>query len=240
MGALHRAQGVGAVGVERRALVEGECDVRAERGLDLHRRLRTHEALRAVEVGREAHPVLGDLVDHAATPVAAALDLVGDAAVAHREDLEAARVGDDRTVPAHELMQAAELTHVLVSGRDEEVEGVAEHHVVAERRDLAGQQATDRRVRRERHERRRAHVAVRAMQDARAGGAVAGVDLEGGLHRVQPMSLVVSRAPHWLRLCLLLSRTPRGCGYVTSSRSPCPRVPRAGRRASHCRWPRPP
>ena len=46
--------------VERRALVEDERDVRAEVGLDLHRGLRAHEALGAVDVGAEAHALLLD------------------------------------------------------------------------------------------------------------------------------------------------------------------------------------
>ena len=109
--ALGRARGVVAVDVERRALVEDEREVGAERGLDLHRGLGPHELLGAVEVGAEAHAVLLDGEDPAVAlgrRRRAALDLVGDGAVAHREDLEAARVGDDRLVPAHEPVQAAE------------------------------------------------------------------------------------------------------------------------------------
>ncbi len=134
--ALHRAGGVVALDVERRALVEGERDVRAERRLDLHRGLRAHEALAAVEVGAEAHALLLDREDARGAPLLAALDLLGDRAVAHREHLVAAGVGDDRAAPAHELVQAAQLGDVLLARLDEEVEGVAEHHVVAERGDL--------------------------------------------------------------------------------------------------------
>ena len=49
----------------------------------------------------------------------------------------------------------------LVAGLDEEVERVAEHHVVAELGDLARVQRLHRRRRRERHEGRRAHGSVR-------------------------------------------------------------------------------
>ena len=65
VGALGRAGGVVAVGVERRALVEDERDVGAERGLDLHRALRREELLGAVDVGAEADALLGDLQDSA-------------------------------------------------------------------------------------------------------------------------------------------------------------------------------
>src|ERR1051326_4836065 len=47
-----------------------------------------------------------------------------------------AGVRDDRPPPGHELVQPAELRDPLVAGADEEVEGVAEHHVVAELCDL--------------------------------------------------------------------------------------------------------
>ena len=72
----------------------------------------------------------------------------------------------------------------LVAGVEEQVERVAEHHVVAERRDLGGQQALDRRLRRQRDEGRRAHLAVGGAQDAGAGprAGVAGGDRQGG-HR---------------------------------------------------------
>ena len=116
-----------------------------------------HEALRAVDVGAKAHALLLDREDAARAVGAArraALDLVGDGAVAHREDLEAARVGDDRPLPAHELVQPAEARDELVAGLEEQVERVAEDHVVAERGDLARLEALDRRLRRERDERR--------------------------------------------------------------------------------------
>ena len=138
MRSVERARVV-AVGVEGRALVEDERDVGAERRLHLHRLLRRQEALGAVDVGAEADPLLADLEHPAARPGAAApaLDLVGDAAVGEREDLEAAGVGDQRPVPAHELVQAAELGDPLGPGRQQQVVGVAEDQLVAELGDLA-------------------------------------------------------------------------------------------------------
>ena len=59
--ALGRARRVLAVGVIRRALVERQRDVRAERGLDLHRVLGREHVLGSVDVGAKAHPLLGDL-----------------------------------------------------------------------------------------------------------------------------------------------------------------------------------
>jgi hypothetical protein len=45
--------------------------------------------------------------------------------VAHREDLKATGVGDDRLLPAHEPVQAAQLLDQFGAGRQEQVEGVA-------------------------------------------------------------------------------------------------------------------
>src|SRR5271154_275103 len=112
MGPLHRALGVLARDVKRRALVEHKRDVGAERGLDRHRRLRGQEALAAVNVGAKADAFLVDGEnrpglgpgDARATAAAATLVLAGPAPVAHREPLKAARVGDDWAVPAHELV----------------------------------------------------------------------------------------------------------------------------------------
>ena len=58
----------------------------------------------------------------------------GGERVAEREDLEAARVGQDRPVPAHEPVQPAELGDQLVAGPEVQVVGVAEQDLRAERR----------------------------------------------------------------------------------------------------------
>ena len=127
-------------------------------------------------------------IDHRLPTVAPALDLLGHRAVAHREHLVAARVGDDRPLPAHELVEAAHLGDQLVAGLDEQVERVAEHHVVAELGDLAGVQRLHRGGRGERHERRRADRAVRGLNDARSRGAVASGYLKRGtLDRLAPV-----------------------------------------------------
>ena len=63
-----------------------------------------------------------------------------------------------------------------------EVEGVAEHHLVAERLDVARLERLDGAARRQRHERGGLHVAVGEAQRAGAGAAVAraGADFEHG------------------------------------------------------------
>ena len=184
--ALRRARRVVAVGVERRALVEDQRDVRAERGLHRHRGLGPHELGRAVEVGAEAHPLLLDRQDRARALAGelrgAALDLVGDGAVAHREDLEAAGVGDDRPLPALEAVQPAEPRDQLVARREEQVERVPQDHVEPELTGLAHFERLDDRLRRQRHEGGGADLAVRELERAGAGvrARVSGVEGEHG------------------------------------------------------------
>ena len=83
----------------------------------------------------------------------------------------------------------------LVAGIEEQVERVAEHHVVAQRGDLGREQALDRRLRGQRHERGRAHLAVGGAEHARARARarVAGEDLEGR-HGGHARSVGCSRA----------------------------------------------
>src|SRR5205823_9463433 len=115
--------------VERRALVEGQRDVRAKRGLDLHRGLGAHEPLDPVGIGAEAHAGLLDGQDRALAPALrlwragrAGLYLVGYRAVAHGEDLEPARIGEDGPGPVHERAQAAMPRDELGPGLEEQVE----------------------------------------------------------------------------------------------------------------------
>ena len=105
--------------------------------------------------------------------------------VAQREDLEAARVGQDRPVPAHEPVQAAELGDQLVAGPEVQVVGVAEQDLRAERR--APRPASSdftRRLRPDRHERRRLDLAVRGPQHPGPRRPV-GRDLEDALRRAR-------------------------------------------------------
>ena len=165
--------------------------------LHLHRGLGPHELGRAVEVGAEAHALLLDREDRAGALAGelrgAALDLVGDRPVAHREDLEAAGVGDDRPVPALEAVQPAELGDQLVPGREEQVERVPQDHVEAELAGLAHLERLDDGLGRERHEGRRADLAVRELQRAGAGVG-AGVLGADGRTRGRHVSRRPSRA----------------------------------------------
>ena len=91
--------------VERGALVEHQRDVRAERRLDRHRASRARGTARlpstiGAKPARRPPRSPGSPRARMSTRAAAALDLVGDAAVAHREHLKAAGVGDDRLAPS--------------------------------------------------------------------------------------------------------------------------------------------
>ena len=134
---------------------------------------------------------------------AAALDLVGHRAVAHAEHLEPAGVGDDRPVPAHEGVQPAEARDQLVARIEEQVERVPQHHVVAERRDLGGEQALDGRLRGQRDEGRRADLAVGRAQDAGPG--------PGARVAVQDAQMAGHGAGHRRRGCRSGAAAPAGC-----------------------------
>ncbi len=100
--------------------------------------------------------------------VSPAFDLIGDAAVTHREDLKATRVGHDRTLPSHKAVQAAKLAHELGPRREEQVKRVREDQFVAERFDVPRLERLDGALCRERDECRRAHIAVGEVERASA------------------------------------------------------------------------
>ncbi len=100
-----------------RADVEAHRDVGAELGLDPRGELR-REPFRAAVVDRAERD---------------AVVVARDQRVPERKDLKAAGVGEDRPVPRHELVQAAELRDQLLSGPEVQVVRVAEEDRRAER-----------------------------------------------------------------------------------------------------------
>src|SRR6266480_4395558 len=102
-------------------------------------------------------------------------------------DLEPAGVGEERAVPRHEPVEAAELADELVAGPEQEVEGVAEHDLRARRTEVVRREALHGAARADGHEHRRLDRAVAGRETAGAGGAVGGDQLEGG-HRISVAS----------------------------------------------------
>ena len=93
-----------------------------------------------------------------------------------REDLEAAAVGQDRAVPAHEGVQPAELADERFAGAQRQVIGVREHDLGAGGAHLIGRQRLERAVRADGHEGGRREAAVRRREVPGAGEPAAGVE----------------------------------------------------------------
>ena len=100
-----------------------------------------------------------------------------------REDLEAAAVGQDRTLPAHEGVQPAELLDERLARAQRQVVGVREHDLGAGRAHLIGRQRLERAVRAHRHEGGRREAPVRRREAAGAGEPAAGVEIERKVSR---------------------------------------------------------
>jgi hypothetical protein len=100
--------------------------------------------------------------------------------MAQREDLEAAGVGQDRPVPPHEAVQAAQLVDQVGARAEMQVVRVAEQDLGSESLELLRVDGLDRRLGSHRHERRCAQLASRRLEDAGAGGTVGRLELERG------------------------------------------------------------
>ena len=114
------------------------------------------------------------------------------------EDLEAAGIREDRAVPVHEGMQAAELGDGVRTGAHGQVVGVGEHDLGAQVLDRLGGDALDVGLGAHGHEDGGLDIAVRRMQDARARVrlGILGDDLvfEQGLIHMRLLGHPASRA----------------------------------------------
>ena len=113
----------------------------------------------AVDMRLEAHALFGDL-----------------AQLRQRHHLEAAGIGQDRPLPVHEFVQAAQPRDALRAGPQHQVIGVAENDVGAGLAHGLRQHRLHRRRRADRHEGGRADVAARRCDHAGARRAVRRVD----------------------------------------------------------------
>ena len=151
-----------ARGGQRDALVELHLDVGAEQALDLDGALGREQMRGPVDVRLEGDALVGDLPE------------LGEA-----HDLEAAGVREDGTVPAHEVVQAAEPGDALGAGAQHQVVGVGEHDIDAGGPQLVGGDGLDGRRGAHGHEGRRADVSARRGDLAEAGAAVGLEEGEG-------------------------------------------------------------
>src|SRR5713101_5271373 len=182
-------------GARRRALVEAHQHVRAELTLHLHRALRGEQVLAPVEVAAEEGSLVRDL-----------------ALLGQRVDLETARVGEDRSGPAHEAVEPAHLRDHLRPRAQKQVIGIAEDDLRADARQVVGSDRLHRARRPHGHELRRVDAAVRQLEHAAAGGAVLVADRErehpGGSYTISMASpyekkryrrATASRYAAWMR-----------------------------------------
>ena len=120
-GPLHGIADVLLVRMAGRAFVKGHGDGGTQVGLDLHALLRPHKNLAAVDVGVKIDPFLLDLSQ-----------------TGQGKHLKAAGVRQDRPVPVHEPVQAAELPDQLVAGAHMQMVGVGELHLGADLAQVVG------------------------------------------------------------------------------------------------------
>ena len=147
---------------QRHAFVELHADVGVEQRLDLQRPLRRQPVGRSVDVRLERDAVLVELTEFR-----------------QRHHLEAAAVGQDRSIPTCKFVQAAERRHAFGARAQHQVIGVAENDVGARRLHLGHGHCLHRAGGADRHEGGRADDAARQRDRAGAGRAVGRVDAEG-------------------------------------------------------------
>ena len=152
--ALHRCGRALMIGGIFDALVEHHGDVRTQRLLNFNRFFRRKKMFRAVQMRAEDHAFVRDFSQ-----------------IGETENLKAARIGEDRSRPGHEAVQAAEPADAFVAGTQIQMIGVAEQNLHAQ----FGERLLGERFHRaggsHGHERGRVDHAVRRRQstEARAG-----------------------------------------------------------------------
>ncbi len=161
------AHGVGddfAIVRQRDDVVEDHCDVAAELFLNRDRTFGRDFDEGAIDVRTKTNA--GFVERHA----------VGEA-----EDLEAAAIGEDGAVPAHEFVEAAECGYGLLAGAEGEMVRVGEDHLCTGFGEAAGVDAFHRAERADGHEGGSFDDAVRRGEFAEAGGGVSVLfeELEG-------------------------------------------------------------
>ena len=114
---------------------------------------------------------------------------LGNARQGH--DLKAARIGQDRPVPAHEAVQAAQAVNALGRGAQHQVIGVAQDDAGAGGLDLIDGESLDRGGGADRHEGGGLDFAPRQTHHAAPGLALSGLHLK--LKSAHAFSVLVQR-----------------------------------------------
>ena len=160
MSPLHGFFDIGMI-VRVGTFIECHDDVGAEIFLNGNRLLWCEAVCRPIDVTFEGHAILVDL-----------------AGLCQREDLKAARVGQHGTMPLHELVQTAHVAHEFVAGAQIEMISVAQDERSIDILEMLGRERLDRRLCAHGRKDRRNKIAVRGIEDPRAGTVVSGGDLE--------------------------------------------------------------
>ena len=149
-------------------VVERHRHVRLEGVLHADGFLGREHVARAIQVGAKLHALLVHAIE------------LGEA-----HHLEAAAVGEERAVPAHEPVEAAHVADGRGPGPKHEVVGVAEQDVAARGGEVVGGERFHRARRAHRQERGRQHLSVARDEPAGAGAGrrVLGIELEREGHR---------------------------------------------------------
>ncbi len=143
----HRRRQMLARRRELDADVEHHRDVHAELFFEGDHRFGRKAVGAAVDVRLERHAVVVEL-----------------APLLQAEDLEAAGIGEDRTVPRHEAMQSARLDDRVSSRAKPQMVGVCQNDLAVRAADFVRRERLDRRRRPDRHEGRRFDHAVGEAQ----------------------------------------------------------------------------
>ena len=143
---------------KRRAVVERHDDVASKRVLDRQAALRSHRQKRPVEVGAERDAVVRDC-----TPIG------------ETQHLEPPAVGEDRTLPSHEAVQAAEAADEVLPRAQRQMVGIAENQLETEGGEVLRRHRLDRARGADGHERGCFDLAVLCCHPAppRAGPRIA-------------------------------------------------------------------
>ncbi len=135
-------------------MIELHYHIGADVALDAHHRFGSEKSTRSVDVALELDSFLTDFSERR-----------------EGENLKSTGIGENRTIPPHELVQATHLADELVTWPQMEVIGVRQDHRRAHRREIVGVEGLYGRKSSDRHECRRWNVAVRSGIAAGSGRA---------------------------------------------------------------------